>query len=285
MRLAALLAFFAACTTSAQPFSLRTNDVIAFLGGTDVVTAQHTGHLEALLSIHYRSLNLRFRNFGWEGDTVFAQPRDFGFPPLEKHLERAGATVIVFQFGRAEALNSHSPAEFADAYAKLLFRFTNQTSRFLLVIPPRFESVGGLLPDLSKQNLLLADYARAIRRLGLPVIDLSRVSGVTDNGLQITARGHALLAAEFARQLGIDPPDFTSASFEKVRQTVIAKNRLWFDYWRPQNWAFLGGDRTSVPSSRDHRDPKLRWFPAEMEKFLPLIAEQEKLILQQASRR
>src|SRR5687767_368474 len=110
----ALLAFLVVWTCSAQSFSFRTNDVIAFLGGTDVVTAQEEGHLEALLAIHYRSYNLRFRNFGWEGDTVFAQPRDFGFPPLEKHLERAGATVIIFQFGRAEALNSHSPAEFAD---------------------------------------------------------------------------------------------------------------------------------------------------------------------------
>jgi hypothetical protein len=64
---------------------------------------------------------------------------------------------------------------------------------------------------------------------------------------------------------------------------VIAKNRLWFDYWRPQNWAFLGGDRTSVPSSRDHRDPKVRWFPAEMEKFVPLILAQESQIRQYAA--
>src|SRR5687768_18101278 len=107
-----LFVFLIAWTARAQPFSFRTNDVIAFLGGTDVVTAQHTGHLETLLTIHHRALNLRFRNFGWEGDTVFAQPRDFGFPPLERHLERVGATVIVFQFGRAEALNHHPPSDF-----------------------------------------------------------------------------------------------------------------------------------------------------------------------------
>ena len=35
-----------------------------------------------------------------------------------------------------------------------------------------------------------------------------------------------------------------------LRQLLIAKNRLWFDYWRPQNWAFLAGDRTAQPSSR-----------------------------------
>src|SRR5262245_3053141 len=99
-----LLLLLATCvTTRAQPLSFRTNDVIAFIVGTDVVTAQQSGHLETLLTIRYGSLNLRFRNFGWEGDTVFAQPRDINFPPLEEHLRRAGATAIIFQFGRAEA--------------------------------------------------------------------------------------------------------------------------------------------------------------------------------------
>jgi hypothetical protein len=271
MRLA-VLAVLIACSSRAE-LAFRTNDVLVFLGGTDVVTAQETGHLEALLTIHHRSLNLRFRNFAWEGDTVFAQPRDFGFPALEKHVERAGATVIVFQFGRAEALENRAPSEFATAYSSFVARFTNQTSRFLLVIPPLFEARGGLLPDLSKNNPLLTEYARVIRRMDYPVIDLSAVSGFTENGLQISPQGHAIIAAEFAHQLGV--PGQRSAAFEKVRQAVIAKNRLWFDYWRPQNWAFLGGDRTSVPSSRDHRDPKVRWFPVEMEKFLPLIAAEE----------
>src|SRR5438045_981274 len=103
----AVAGFLLVWTSYAQSFSLRTNDVVAFLGGTDVVTAQQSGHLETLLTIDYPSLNLRFRNFGWEGDTVFAQPRDLGFPPLEEHLRRAGATAIVFEFGRAEALEGH----------------------------------------------------------------------------------------------------------------------------------------------------------------------------------
>ena len=279
----ALVVFLMLWSISAQAFSFRTNDVIAFLGGTDVVTAQQYGHLETLLTIHCRALDLRFRNFGWEGDTVFAQPRDIGFPALEEHLRRAGATAIVFEFGRAEALEDHPVDEFKAAYSKFIARFTNQASSFLLMIPPPFERGSELLPDLTKHNPLLADYAHAIRQLGYPTIDLSRLFGVTENdGLQISPRGHALIAAEFVRQLGFKAPPEPSASgawpdpdVEKLRQAIITKNRLWFDYWRPQNWAFLGGDRTSVPSSRDHRDPKIRWFPAEMEKFLPLIAAKE----------
>ena len=278
----ALLACLVASTATAQ-FAFRANDVVGFLGGTDVVTAQQSGHLETLLTIQHASLNLRFRNFGWEGDTVFAQPRDFGFPPIEHHLKKAGVTVIVCQFGRAEALEQREADKFAGAYSKFLARFTNQTTRVLLVIPPPFERGVPPLPDLTKHNPLLAKYAVAIRQLGYPAVDLSRLKNVTDDGLQIAARGHELIAAEFARQLGIDVPNPRSGAFEKVRQTVIAKNRLWFNYWRPQNWAFLGGDRISVPSSRDHRDPKVRWFPAEMEKFLPLIAEREATIHQVAA--
>src|SRR3954471_20370399 len=176
-------------STATAQFAFRANDVVAFLGGTDVVTAQQSGHLETLLTVHYPSLNLRFRNFGWEGDTVLAQPRDINFPPLEEHLRRAGATVIVFEFGRAEALEGRAMAEFAAAYAKFLSRFTNQTSRFLLVIPPPFEHTSGLLPDLTKYNPLLVEYRGAIRKLGYATVDLSHLSEVTeDDGLQISRR-------------------------------------------------------------------------------------------------
>ena len=65
------------------------------------------------------------------------------------------------------------------------------------------------------------------------------------------------------------------ARYEQARQAILRKNRLWFDYWRPMNWAFLAGDRTEQPSSRDHRDPSMRWFPKEMQEFLPLIQEKE----------
>jgi hypothetical protein len=277
----------------------RAGDVVAFLGGADVAAAQHTGHLEALLAARFPELRLRFRNFGWEGDTVFGQPRDFGFPPLQAHLERAGASVIVVQFGRVEALRGlgELPA-FTKAYGKLLDDCARQTPRLVLVTPPPFEKGGGFLPDLSARNRDLARYAEAIRDLArgrnLPLIDLFAELGggaqgeraLTGNGLQLTPRGQALAARAFARQLGFgvladsagDPDEngvWPNPAFERVRDETVSKNWLWFNYWRPQNWAFLGGDRTNQPSSRDHRDPKIRWFPEEMEKFVPLIEQAE----------
>src|SRR5206468_4043244 len=199
-----------------------------------------------------RGLDVRFRNFGWEGDTVYTQPRDVGFPSLKEHLRRAGVSVIALQFGRSEALSGRGGlAAFVSDYQKLLDECARQTPRLALVTPPPFEKGGGWLPDLSARK---ADLARAFaRQLGF--------ENVAD-------------AAGAADEQGV----WSNAAFERLRQVVVAKNQLWFNYWRPQNWAFLGGDRTEQPSSRDYRNPAIRWFPAEMEKFVPLIEAKEREI-------
>src|SRR5205085_7774604 len=145
-------------------FALRTNDVVAFAGGSDVAAAQFTGHLEALFAVSFPGAG--FRNFGWEGDTVFAQPREIGFPSLTEHLKHAGATVLVVEFGRAEALSGkRSVAEFIAAYEKFLNACAKQTPRLVIVIPPPFESASEPLPDLSRRNRELAAHAEAIRSL------------------------------------------------------------------------------------------------------------------------
>lgn len=277
---------------AAQPLSLSSNDVVAFVGAGDVSSAQFSGHLESILT---RSApGAKFRNFGWEGDTVFAQPRDFNFPPLTNHLRNARATVIIVQFGRMEAF---APADerkqFSGAYESLLTNLLSISPRIILVTPVPFENSAAPLPDVTVRNEELKTIARYIARTAtqheLPFVDLFSVlqnttERLTEDGVQITPRCHALIAQAFARQLNIPVPaissthTWTDPHLEELRQLIISKNRLWFDYWRPQNWAFLGGDRTEQPSSRDHRDPKIRWFPKEMEKFTTLIAEKERQI-------
>jgi hypothetical protein len=277
---------------SAEPELFRRGDVVAFLGGGDVVAAQFTGHLESRLAFHFPGV--RFRNFGWEGDTVYSQPRDFGFPALDQLLRRAGVTVIVLQFGRSEALEgTNRLTQFAAAYDKLLNVCTGVTSRLILVTPPPFESGPESIPYLSQKNPDLAEFCSAIRaqadRRKLLLMDLftelQNSAPLTKNGLQLSTVGQARVANAFLRQLGFSETvdvssegSWVDPKLEQVRQLVIAKNKLYFDYWRPQNWAFLGGDRITQPSSHDHTNPKVRWFPAEMEKFVPLIEAKEKEI-------
>ena len=104
--------------------------------------------------------------------------------------------------------------------------------------------------------------------------------------MHLNAHGQAVMASFIARELGapprnpVDPSDDSmegrwSGPMEKLRLATVEKNRLWFDYWRPMNWAFLNGDRTEQPSSRDHLDPTQRWFPTEMERFVPLLYHAE----------
>ena len=80
----------------------------------------------------------------------------------------------------------------------------------------------------------------------------------------------------------VDAPDATGAfrreSLEKLRGAIRAKNGLWTDSWRPSNWAFLNGDRMEQPSSRDHLDRRIRWFPVEVQQLPAMVLREEEKI-------
>ena len=277
---------------------LEDGDIIGFIGGTDVASAQYSGHLETLLLVQNSSLNLRIRNFGWEGDTVFEQPRDFGFPSLKLHLRNAGVTIAFLQFGRGEALNGQTNfTEFKKVYNALISQCLEQVPRIVLITPPPFEPGKSVARDLAKKNELIHNYASVIREIAskreLPLVDLLKQLGpspseLTVDGVQLSPTGEAMIASAFLRQLypanikgelKVDRfGEWSNQDIEELRQVVIAKNKLWFNFWRPQNWAFLGGDRVSQPSSHDHRNPEIRWFPREMEKYPELIKAKEREI-------
>lgn len=277
-------------------FQLQNGDVVAFIGGESTVLEGERGHLETLLSAAFASSKPKFRNLAWEGDTVFEQPRDLNFPDTFAQLKRVGATVIICRFGQQESLKGAGGLEaFTKAYQALCDQLEKQTKRIVLITPRLFEKPRDpLLPDLSKHNDDVKKYADAIAQLarerGYACAHLSAAPGksdrATENGLQATPLASGIEAAQIARALGAavptESPDDTgrwsSSALESLRQEVIVKNQFWFDYWRPMNWAFLGGNRSNVPSSFDHRDPKVRWFPAEMEKFVPLIEKSEERI-------
>lgn len=281
-------------------FSLRSNDVVAFIGSEPVVQELETGHLESLLTAAFHGQGIKYRNLGWEGDSVFEQPRDINFPGVLEQLDRVGATVVFCQFGRVESMAGEAGLRlFVAAYERLLDGVAKQRSRrVVLVTPPPFgKPASPLTPDLSGRNGDVKAYAEAVKQIaqrrGFACVDLfAAMSGdggarlTDDDGLHLSARGSALLALAAVRQLGLShvadaagEPDesggWKSQKMERLRVAVVEKNRLWFDYWRPMNWAFLGGNRTEQPSSRDPNDLNVRIFPAEMERFVPLIERAE----------
>ena len=90
---------------AADPVSLSQDDVVVFLGGTNMVRLQRAGHLETMLTAAHAEAPPRFRDLSWEADTVFQQGsvierwRKDGFGARDAQLKRVGATVIVAQFG------------------------------------------------------------------------------------------------------------------------------------------------------------------------------------------
>lgn len=103
----------------------------------------------------------------------------------------------------------------------------------------------------------------------------------TFDGIHLTEEGHKQVASLIAQAIGLEHA-YTS-EMEPLRKAIIAKNEIWFNYWRPGNWAFLKGDRTHVQFSRDWRDVEKRIFPDEMKAFQPLLESSEQQIYQLAT--
>lgn len=273
---------------AAEPF-FKKDDVIALVGGEDMVVASEYGYLELLLTRALPNYHLRFRNLAWEGDTVFEQRRDLNFPTWEEQLDKIGATVVIAQFGQMESLaGKEKLPEFIAAYEKLLERFSGEGKRRVVMLVPT---------RTAKPNDAVDSYDGAIREIASKrkavLVDLSVVASldapILRDGVHLNARGEKELAwfvgssldstaKESYRLLGTGLQPTDNVELHQLLALLIAKNRLWFDYWRPQNWAFLAGDRVNQPSSRDWRDPSIRWFPPEREQFLPLIEAKEKEI-------
>ncbi len=327
-----LLFTFAAFATfitarAEEPF-LHPHDVIALVGGEDMVVASELGLLETLLQRALPSYQLKVRCLAWEGDTVFEQHRDLNYPTLEQQLEKIGATVVIAQFGQMESLAGKAHlAEFAEAYEKMIARLDGGGKRRLVLIAPTLFEKGGSSysrpPDSSplrsfaqpEPNLVLGEYRMQIgsiaRSHGFPFVrgTLTKAelleqgreveesfdsvwpsSAGTRNGVHSNINGHGVLMMDLQAALpelhaarsnqGIDQDGriVHPKRYEAIRQLIVTKNRLWFHYTRPQNWAFLAGDRTNQPSSRDDKDPSKRWFPEELERFVPLIEAKEQAI-------
>lgn len=278
-------------------FELLEHDVVAFVGGENARVGLDLGYLETLLSLRSAGRSVRFRNMAWEGDTVHEQQRPVNFGSWTDQLRRAGVTVLFVQFGQLEALEGKAGVgRFVEAYETLLNQFTQTTSRIVMVSPTPFGKGSSRQPDLSARNDDLKLYVEASRALaakrGFLFVDLTTrplsQEGLTRDGLHLTTAGQWAAARETLRQLQVaglsdlDEPNpqgaFPREAYESVRTAVRAKNALWNNAWRPANWAFLGGDRMEQPSSRDHLDRRVRWFPVEIQQYPAMIRRDEEKI-------
>ncbi len=270
-------------TVPAAESVIRPDDVIALVGGEDMAAVAEQGRLEWLAVRTLPDHKLRFRSLAREGDTVFQQARDLNYPSLEQQLDEIGATVVVAQFGQMESLAGESRIpEFTAAYEKLIDRLSSGGKRRVALLGPT--PVSSASPALPRFTSLPA-YTAAIRGIAqrrelrclIPDDDKPIPPEHFRDGIHLNERGLLEVATKSAQMLGVGKrlAEFVGTDELRLADLIQRKNLLWFHYARPQNWAFLNGDRTVQPSSRDHLDPSIRWFPEEMKQWLPLIAAQE----------
>lgn len=262
------------------------NDVIALIGGEDIVAMGESGELEAQIIRQPGLASVKVRSLSFEGDTVFEQHRMLNYPSWEEQLNRIAATVVMVQFGQMEALRKDSSVDdFVAHYEALLKRFAGGDRRLVILSPTPFEKPAAPLPDLTAKNAELENQLSPLRaladKLNAAFVDFYRSfpddKNLTRDGIHLNDAGREFVAREIVRQLRLKP----IANNDPGLMTLLReKNRLYFYYHRPQNWAFLHGDRTEQPSSRDWRNPSIRWFPTEMEEYVPLIAAKEKEIVE-----
>ncbi len=261
--------------------SIMTNEVIAILGGTEAVAVVEDGTLEALLVTQFPGSHIKLRDLSWEADTVFRQDRPMNFGSLKQQLERCSATAALLMFGRQECLERGESglAEFKTALEQLVSICTEVTPRIILVPPLSFEG------ELAQHNAALKKYVAVIVEVAKAHEALfaeqsaSLQPGATRDGLNLTSSGTTQLGMSIAQLWSRD----VQAPDARLKSLIQQKNTLWHRYWRPANWAFLHGDRTAQPSSRNHVDPTQRWFPSELEQYSPLIEAKENEIWQIAT--
>jgi len=272
----ALLAFFVAqLPAAAEEPLVKPNDVIALIGGEEMLLLSEMGMVESYLHCGLPGHHLKVRSLAWEGDTVFEQARMLNYPPLERQLDELGATVVVMQFGRMESgAGSEGLPAFITAYEALIRRLNPESKRRVALLAPG--------SSVQRDQQSVRKYREAIAALshGKPGVRYIPNS-LEEKGLrerkEVSPSRFFIAPFEIAKSLAAserlgDGPD---AAFLAL---VSAKNRLWDRYRRPQNWAFLAGDRTTQASSRDHLDQTKRWFPEEMKEFVPLIEAKDREI-------
>jgi putative membrane-bound dehydrogenase-like protein len=269
-------------------FEPLTNEVLVFVGQENFVRDQKSGELESRLAAGFAPKRPRFRSMAWEADTVYEQWRDLNFGAWTPQLERAGATAVIAQFGQIESLDGITRIpEFVAAYHRLLDQFALRTRRIVLVSPMPFERpMAPDAPDLTQRNPDVRAYVDAIRDLarqrGAVFVDLfgelsrrpANAPRLTDDGLHLNDQGLAEVADRIARLLGATAtPALRNTA---LRETIIEKNRLWYDCWRPANWSFVYGDRVSqIFAKGAGNEPSLK---EAFEQYRPLIATTENRI-------
>jgi lysophospholipase L1-like esterase len=272
------------------PFAWRDGDRVVLIGDTLIERDQEYGYLEALVTDRNLGKTITWRNLGWSGDTVggiaragFGKPED-GYNQLVAHVRALEPTVLIVGYGMTDSFAGAAgvPA-FRQGLSRLLDDLAGTKARLVLLAPLAHEDRGRPLPDPTRHNQDLALYREPIRAAAQErkawFVDLAERMAArrtpndlvfTDDGIHLNARGYMRLAWALADDLdaaGSVPAPYARwyRHYESLRQAIVAKNRLYFYRWRPQNETYLFGFRKHEQGNNAREIPL----------FDPLVAAKE----------
>ena len=284
--------------TKANPFTLHDGDLVVFLGNSFFERALPFGHLETTLTLRWPNQNLRFRNLGWDGDTVYGHARaggrrraifgdaEEGFQRMVAHLKALKPSVILVAYGLNESYDGEQGIQ---KFRTGMGRLTSQlpaSIRYVFISPIPIEhhveedmtsKVHRRLSEhVRKRNKILELYCQAMAEFahqhGHRYVDLFHTESpnrptITDDGLHPHLVGYSWCSQAIAAGLDMPAPQVSlgSHSAQKLRAAIVKKNTLYYHRWRPRNDAFVYGERKSEQVIAQQ----------EPEQFEPLVAAQE----------
>lgn len=292
--LTGIIALFSglASLKAAPTFEFQDHDRVILLGGTLVEREQKYGFLESALTLAAgESKHVSFRNLGWSGDTVFGHARSYFGPPkeglerLSRHVEQIKPTVLIACYGADLPFEGLiKMPEFISGYREMLdlVRAKSPKVRVIIIAPPPLENLGAPLPDLTAANKKMEAVRNALKEFAgkqaATFVDSYELMGgaskqrpehpLTDNGIHYGEAGYRAWVSKIVEGLGLTAPKLPPAAVDPLRQTIIKKDQLFFNRWRPANETYLYGFRKHEQGQN----------AAEIERFDPLVtAEDDKI--------
>lgn len=168
---------------SLSSFVLRNGDRVVFLGDTFVERAQEFGYLELALTTRWPSRNIKFRNLGWSGDTVYGDSRGhYTQPPtayehLVDQVTSAEPTHLFICYGANLAFEEMDGVDhFLKGLNNLLDDLSDSTKAQIVLLspPPHEPDISPSDPEMYNENLRQASTAiqRVASQRGYRFIDL-----------------------------------------------------------------------------------------------------------------
>lgn len=213
-----------------EPFGLRQNDRVLFLGNSFFERDRDYGYIETALATRFPDQDVTFRYLGWTGDTVFGHSRppgrrgavfgepEEGFQKLVEHVSRLTPTVILVAYGLNESFaREEGLREFVVGFERLLDSLEETDARIVLVSPFK---MGCFIPSeefVDRRNQEITLYSDAIQSLaedrGCYFVDLRELladcgnpsfgSILSENGIHLTEQGYRLASTMILERLEI----------------------------------------------------------------------------------